>query len=96
MSFLEVKCFTCTSDTHERFTLDLHKFLHIHLIHASLGIPTGVLVTYSDRAMRVWLGQYRDGSVVMTGRTDRGDPHDISPKVMIPRGEFEELWRVEN
>lgn len=87
--FAEVKVRTTPFSMYQTYMISLGKVMAARNLAGVTGLPSLLIVGWSD----AW-GQTRldidpwVGSISVGGRTDRGDPQDIEPVVMIPMSAF--------
>ena len=95
VGFMEVKARSNASDHYPTFMISMAKFLRIKQILDSTGIPTALVVKYTDKVRRLWIAKDTPHLVEMGGRYDRGDGEDVEPVVHFKTELFKDLWEVE-
>ena len=94
VGFMEVKARSNASDHYPTFMISMAKFLRIKQILDSTGIPTALVVKYTDKVRRLWIAKDTLHFVEMGGRHDRGDGEDVEPVVHFKTDLFTDLWEV--
>ena len=91
IGFMEVKSRTCASDKFETYMLSMAKFMRMKQLVTLMGIPTVLVVKFTDRIMKLWIYDKTPHYVEIGGRRDRADPDDLEPVVHLKMDLFKEL-----
>ena len=92
--FAEIRSRNISSDL-EFFHLPLKKFNVIRNHYEASKTITALVVQFTDKVMRAWLGKTREHRVVLWGTQSSDEDFDIEPAVQIEMNRFEEMWEVE-
>ena len=91
--FLEVRTRTISSEGLKEIPITLKKFVHIRNLFEATKLQTAIVIVFSDRRLRIWLGKRETFPVEMFGCNSSNDTeYDREPCVMIPIERFEELF----
>lgn len=93
--FAEIRSRTISSDI-EFFHLPLKKFNVIRSHYDASKTITALVVQFTDKVMRVWLGKTIEPHVVLYGTEFTDKEFDIEPTVKIAMNRFEPLWEVDS
>ena len=70
------------------YMMSLHKYMKGMQLASWSGYPFILLVQWTDALGMILLNEHDPMPIEIGGRTDRGDPLDVEPVVMIPTHKF--------
>lgn len=90
-AFVEIKCRKNKRSQYATLMLSLHKWLNGMRLSQETGIPFLLIVRWEDGIYYLKPRFDLKPEVAVGGRTDRDDPDDMEPVVLIPTNWFEKV-----
>jgi hypothetical protein len=92
VGFAEIKDRTLPFAFGDGYYISLQKALKAEQLSTLTGLQCVLVVRFSDRLIRrAFFARHQRDRLIIAGRTDRGDPLDIEPHVIIPWDAFKGL-----
>jgi hypothetical protein len=88
-AFIEAKVRTNAMGRYPTYMVSMHKAIYAESIQRVTGLPTLLVVQWTDAIGYAPLGEQYPISFM--GRTDRGDPADVEPVCLIPIEQFKRI-----
>lgn len=94
IAFIEIKCTNYSMEQFARFggyRISLEKWITACKLHEITGIPCHLIVRTTDGLYYCDMDNTNRPDIVVFGRTDRNDPQDIEPAVLLTPDRFIEF-----